>query len=223
MIVGGDSESSPSHGEVRIEFDRALQMRYCGCVVKPGVSRFSQAEFLERVERRSRCGFQRCGKFLDGADRLSQFFAQSGCGAVERFQNLFFAVRFDLLAVESVASLDIHRVEGDDVVTAKAGDGALQHGFDAFAQADFVSDILRKALVGRTPHEAERTLDAGVRKNIQIRRLCELDGERLLERAVEHGIPGGVHEVGEEHAVFFRELRRLPRAEVNKRPRPPGP
>ena len=33
----------------------------------------------------------------------------------------------------------------------------------------------------------------------------ELDGERLLQGSVEHGIAGGVDEVGENHGVFFGE------------------
>ena len=47
--------------------------------------------------------------------------------------------------------------------------------------------------------------DAGFGKQVQVGRLLELDGQRLLQGSVENGIAGGVDEVGEDDGVFFGE------------------
>ena len=45
--------------------------------------------------------------------------------------------------------------------------------------------------------------DSGNR--LQVGRLLQLDGQGLLQRSVEHGVAGGVDEVGENYGVFFGE------------------
>ena len=65
-------------------------------------------------------------------------------------------------------------------MSAERSDGAGQHGGGAFADADFVRDIAGDALIFGASHEAQGFADAGFGKNVEIGRLLELSGERLL-------------------------------------------
>jgi hypothetical protein len=96
-------------------------------------------------------------------------------------------------------------VDGDHVVAAEGGDGACEHGLDAFAETDLASHVACNALVGGTSHELERFLNSRFGNQIQVGRLLELDGEGLLQSAIEDGVSRGVDEVGEKDRILFRE------------------
>src|SRR5208282_583253 len=66
-------------------------------------------------------------------------------------------------------------------------------------------NVVGDAFVGRAAHEAQGFANAGFGQQIQVGGLLELDGEGLLQGSVEHGIAGGVDEVGENDGVFFGE------------------
>jgi len=46
---------------------------------------------------------------------------------------------------------------------------------------------------------------SSARKDVQIRRLPQIDGQRFLERAIEDGVGGGVYEIGNQDRIFFGE------------------
>ncbi len=58
----------------------------------------------------------------------------------------------------------------------------------------------------------ERLAHALIGDNVQERRLFELDGQRLLERAVEHRVAGRVAEVGDQDAVAGGQRLLRPRS-----------
>ncbi len=66
-------------------------------------------------------------------------------------------------------------------------------------------------LGGRAAHQLQRLADFAVGKNVEEGRLFEIDGEGLLERAVEDRVAGGVGEVGEDDGIFLGEWRSVRR------------
>jgi len=61
-------------------------------------------------------------------------------------------------------------------------------------------------------------VDPGLGEQVQIGRLLELRGQRLLQRAVEDAVAGGVDEVGKQDGVFFSESGGLTGAEIECAP-----
>ena len=118
-----------------------------------------------------------------------------------------------LLTGEGIAGLRVGGFEGDDVIGAEAGDGAGDDGLGVFADRDFLGEIAGDAFVGLASHEAERVLNLGFGKQVQIGRLFQLHGEGLFEGAIENGIAGGVDEVGEDDGVFVGEGASVARGE----------
>ena len=79
--------------------------------------------------------------------------------------------------------------------------------------ADFSGYVVGDAFVGGLAHESQGLANSRFRNDVQVRRLLQLHGQRLFERAVEDRVAGGIDEVGEQDAVFLGELGRLPGAE----------
>ena len=91
-------------------------------------------------------------------------------------------------------------------MAAETGDRATQHRLDVLALADFAGNTAGNALVGGTPHELKSLAHSLIGRDVQIGRLLKLHRQRLLQRAVEYGIAGGVHKFGEQNGIFFGEL-----------------
>src|SRR5580704_4947133 len=108
--------------------------------------------------------------------------------------------------------LTVQRGQRKNVMIAETGDGAGEHRLDPLTLAKFAGDVVSQALAGRLAHEAEAFANFGVWDDVQVRRLLELHGQSLLQRTVEDRIARGVDEIGEENAVFLRELGGLPGA-----------
>ncbi len=62
-------------------------------------------------------------------------------------------------------------------------------------------------LGGCAAHQLQRLADFAVGKNVEEGGLFEIDGQRLLQGAVEDRVAGGVDEVGEDDSVFLGERR----------------
>lgn len=152
---------------------------------------------------------------LNAGERFPELLAEIGGGFVERLQDLLFASGFDLLAGDRVAGLRVAGFECDHVIVSEAGDGAGDDGLCVGALRDFAGEIFGDAIVWLLAHEFQGGLRFGFGEQIQIRRLLELDGEGLLERAIKDGIAGGVDEIGKDDGVFVRERACVPR-EIDK-------
>ena len=74
------------------------------------------------------------------------------------------------------------------------------------ALADFAGHRAGDTLIGRASHELKCLADGLIGHDVEIGRLLELDGQCLLERAVEDGVDGGVDEVGDEYGIFLSQL-----------------
>ena len=122
---------------------------------------------------------------------------------MQRVQDILFAVCLDLLARKGFTSADVDRLQGDGVVAAQAFDGAGEQGFDAVPQADFSADVGGDAVVRIAPHELQGLAGLLLGKHVQVRRLSQIDRQRLFERAVENRVGSGVHEVGDQNGIFF--------------------
>ena len=95
-------------------------------------------------------------------------------------------------------------------MAAETGDGAGEHGLDAFAQTDFTGHSAGYSLIGGAPHEAQGFMNPRFRENIQVGRLLQFHCQRLFQRPVENSVAGGVDEVSEQDTVFLGQLRGLP-------------
>ena len=67
-------------------------------------------------------------------------------------------------------------IERDYILAAQGGDGTRNHGLAARAQAKFRGDCSRNALGGGATHQLECFASLAVGKNIQKRRLLQIDG-----------------------------------------------
>ncbi len=143
---------------------------------------------------------------------------------LERLEHAFFAGGFRLLFGQIVARIASDRIQADDVLAAKVGDGSSENGFAAGAEAEFPGNVRGDVLGGRAAHQLQRLADFAVGKNVEEGGLFEIDGEGLLEGAVEDRVAGGVDEVGEDDGVFlgegcsFRHRSCRPRAQVERSP-----
>ena len=173
-IVIGHAQGGMRHGEVGIELDGAFEVGNGLRVFKSLMLGLAKAEGLQGFERRRGGLFERRGELLHRADGLAQLAPQAGSGLVERLEDLLLALGFLLFAGQHVTGLGIQSGEGDDVVSAQAGDRAGKHGLGAFAHADLAGDVVGKACVGRAAHEAQGIVDAGLAQQIQIRAIARV-------------------------------------------------
>ena len=170
---------------------------------------------VQRVERRRRRARQRHVELLHRGERLAELLAQPCGRRAERRQHLFLAGGFGLLARHDVAGLGVDGLERDDVVAAEARDRAADQRLQLLALRDIARERPRDALVRRALHQPQRVARAIVREDLQERRLFQRDGQRDLQRAVEHRLAGRVLEVGEDDRVLLRQ-RPVRRDEVRR-------
>jgi len=78
-----------------------------------------------------------------------------------------------------------------------APDRPAEDGLDPFTLTDLSRNGIRHPLVGRAAHVTQRFPNAIVRKDVEERRLFQLDRESLLERSVKGGVARRVDEVGD--------------------------
>src|ERR1700730_2562860 len=90
---------------------------------------------------------------------------------------------------------------------AQAGDGAFDGGGAGRALTDLARELLREPGVLGPRHKLQGLRNTCVGKQVEERRLLELGGEPLAERAVKNRVAGGVSEIGEYDGVFFGKLR----------------
>ncbi len=185
QVAVDHTQGGMSHGKVWVQFDGALQVRNGFLVVQLIVLGLAQGEGLQGLQGRG-CGlFQRCSELLHRTNRFAQFLPQTGSSLVKRLQHLLFTVGLYLGASQGISGLRVHRVQINHVVAAKRRNRARQHGFYAIPQADFPRYIAGHPLVGRPPHQAQRSLNSRLRKNVQIRRLLQLHRQGLLQSSIE--------------------------------------
>jgi len=111
-------------------------------------------------------------------------------------QHVFFSICLCLLPSERISGSSVGCLQSDDVLPSDAIDASVQHRLDAVALTDFAANVIRDAIAWATAHELQRLPNLRVGEHVQIRRLPEIDGQRFLERAIEDGVGGGVHEIG---------------------------
>ena len=75
-------------------------------------------------------------------------------------------------------------------------DGAVDRSRGCVAHADVMRDLVGDARSGRQAHQPQILLHLLVVHDFQKRRLFELEGQPLSQRAIENGIAGCVGEVG---------------------------
>ena len=121
------------------------------------------------------------------------------------FSTSSFRLCLNLLASERIAGSSIDSFQSDDILPPDAVNAAIQHGLDAVALRDFAADFAGDAVRGAAAHELQCLADLLVGKDVQIRGLPEIDGQRFLESAIEDGIGGGVYEIGNQDRIFLGE------------------
>jgi hypothetical protein len=168
LIAVSDPERGPRHGKVGIKLHRTLQTRNGAFVIKCGMCSLPNAEFFEGVERRGCGSFEGNGKFLDRTDGFTQSLAQLRCSTIQRLEDLFLTFRFDLFVVQRIATLCVHGLQRDDIMTSKTGDGAIDHCLDTFAQANFTRHIFRDSFLRRTAHKPHCLLNSRFGKNVDV-------------------------------------------------------
>src|SRR5208337_3965352 len=74
------------------------------------------------------------------------------------------------------------------------------------ALADLTGCAARDPFVGGASHKLQRRADRLIGHDVQIGRLLELYGERLLQRAIENWIPRGVDEIRQQDGILLCKL-----------------
>ncbi len=89
-------------------------------------------------------------------------------------------------------------------MTAKRRDRSGQHRFDSLPLTDLSTDVARDSIVRRPTHEAQCFTHPILRKQIQERRLTEMNCERLFECAVEDRLTSCVDEISDQDRIARR-------------------
>jgi hypothetical protein len=86
-------------------------------------------------------------------------------------------------------------------------DRAVEHRRAAGALANLLRQGVGEPNAGRLAHQPERLRKLLIGNDIEERRLGELRGEALAQRAVEDGVAGGVGEIGQDDRILRSQLR----------------
>ena len=207
------SEQRMSHREVRVDLDRALQVRNGIQPRENAAVVEGERVGVERFERRGGRVRERGVEILNRFERFSQFFAQPRCGASERGEHLLGAGGFNLFARHHVAALGIDGFEREHVVAAEFADRPRHQRLQLLAARDVAGELTRHALIRRSLHQPQRLPHAVVWEHLEERGLFQGNRKRNLQRAVEYRLVRVVDEVGEDDRVAVRERRR-PRQEA---------
>ena len=112
----------------------------------------------------------------------------------------------------------IHSAKNEVVATADLTDRTGEHRRAGGTLADLARHLPSEAIARLAAHHLQRLADFLIRHDIQKRRLCQTDRERLLERVVETGVAGGVGKVCDDDLIFVGELGSSMRAPVETTP-----
>ena len=194
--------------EVRIELERVLEQRNRLHVAGLEARVDAHAVRLQRFERRGRGVVRRDVEPLNRPDRFAELLADAGRRRAHAGQHVGLGHRLRLLAGERVAGLTGLRFERDDVGRGERGDRAEHDGLDAEPLADIAGDGGGHRLVRRPLHQLQGRSDLGCRHDVQIRRLPELDLERVFQGAVENRFASRVEEIGQQERLPRRQRRR---------------
>jgi hypothetical protein len=108
----------------------------------------------------------------------------------------------------------IGSVQNHVVGVSDLRDGALDSRSALRAQAYLPRQFVRHTRRWRLTHVLQGRLHFAFGKYVQERRLCELRGESLAKRAVEHRVARGVGEIGEDDGAFRVKFRVVVREKV---------
>ncbi len=86
-------------------------------------------------------------------------------------------------------------------MTAERCNRSGQHRFDSLPLADLSTNVSCDPIVGRAAHETQCFAHTIVRKQVQKRSLTKMNGERLLERAVENRLTGCVDKISDQNRI----------------------
>ena len=218
--------------EVLVLLDRLAEERQRRGIAVAPARRHADAVGLQRLERRRRRILDRGVVLADRGERFAELPAQLLHRRAERVQHGVLGLRLHLRLLDRVAGAAVRRVERDHVALSELRDRPADHRLARGPLTDVPRDIARQPLVGPAAHQPQRPLHALLRHDAQIRRLPQLDVERLLERVVEHGLAGRVHEIRNHDGIAFGERARAPgvdeqadadRGSENRGGRDPGP
>jgi hypothetical protein len=106
---------------------------------------------------------------------------------------------------EYISRLTVIGSQTDNVAFADQGDGTGQHGLAVRAQTDFSGNIGREPLAG-TVHQFQGGGHTLVGKNVEKRRLLQMDRQCLLQRVIQKGIACQVDKVGDDDAVVCSQM-----------------
>ena len=163
-----------------------------------------EAESLQSLDRTGGCLFDR---HIEALHRLQQFtdVAPEGCRRIaEGVKDIFLSRRFGLGAHEGVPRVAANRLQRNHVLRPKRDDRTIQKCLETLTPANLASDWRRQPRVRRALHVLQCFPDPALRKEIQVRRLPELDGQRIAQRVVEHGIARLIRKVGQQNRVLLR-------------------
>src|SRR5579863_5889123 len=101
----------------------------------------------------------------------------------------------------------VDRFDSEKVRRANLCDRSLNDGGAANPLAKVLRDLRRQLRVWFLAHHWKNLLNAVVGNEPQERRLLQLYGKPLPQRAIENGVRGCVGEIGEDNGVLVSEFR----------------
>ena len=201
-------EARGGQREVRVEGESAFEQRDRLHLADTVARVEPHAVRLERFERCRRRVLNRHVETLNRSKRFAELLAQSGGGGSDAGQDVGFRCRLHLLPRHDVARSARLRFQLHDVRAVERCNRSQQDGFGADALAEIVGDLGRYRFARRLLHQPQRRVYLRGGQHVHVRRLLQLDFERILERAVEHRLTGRVDEVGQQQWFARGERRR---------------
>ena len=191
--------------EIWIEFGGALEKFHRRRAAFRHIDRLRCAVCLQRFER-SRCGLdQRYLVLLDRGQRLADARSEFASNLAQSVQDVFLLRCLRLFVVEDLSRPTSLRAQAQDVLAAKARDGALQYRCAVASLAHLVGNLQGKLRICRLLHQPECAMNALVGNQAQEWRLFKLNRQPLAKRLVKDGVPCRVREIGEDDGVLVRQ------------------
>src|SRR6266851_714121 len=143
---------------------------------------------------------------FNGGQRFADSSSELTGNLAQRIQHVFFLRCLYLLRVDRVSAAATLRQETDNVPDSDFLERAFQHRGTGGPLADLPGEFRSETRILWPAHQLQRPANPRVGDEAEKGRLLQLRGKSLPQQIIEHRIPGGVDEVGQNQRVLVGQL-----------------
>src|SRR5208283_5626162 len=213
-IVVCEAHPYVSECETRVEFDGLLIKRNSRSIPGSHVKLETRTEGFQGFQRRGGRLFERSIEFLHRAQRLAQIVTNVRSCLSQSVEHVTLLARLGLGASHRFPTGAVDRLKGQKILRANLGNRTIEDDGARCPLAEFPGNVGGELGVRFLAHHLQGLLDLLIGDNAEERRLFQLYGKPLPQRAVENGVAGRVCKVREDNRVLVRKFWRAVKIEV---------